>query len=431
MEDPMSTVTETMKAGVAIGATNIALATASLFDDPLGRLERVDLIELGEEVRSQPLKRSRLGPWLTARHDVATAIFKSPNVASSTTNGESRLLRLPTVSPGEVDPLEGSLTSLDGAAHTRIRRLVQPAFTPRAIDGWREATIRIAHQLVDAFPTDEAVDLVEQWSAPLPIAVISEMFGVPEADRSMFRSWGDSLALGLDRPRSVAEFNAVRRAASEASAFLLGLVEERRRNPGQDLLSVLANAEVDGERLDDREVLANAIFIIIAGFETTTNLLAMGTLELLTHRDQLEMAAADPSAAVPGLVEESLRYCSPVQYTYRTATDRIELPGTATLPAGAEIFILLAAANRDPAVFADPNRFDITRSDARGHLAFASGPHYCVGAALSRMEAEVAWTVLLERRPDVGAWRLAGEPVGTERGRLVRGLRSLPVMLGE
>jgi cytochrome P450 len=421
-----------LRSRMAIGVNNLALATAALLDDPLGQLERGDVARLGAGLRDRPLVRSRLGPWLTARHDVSTALFKHRGVISTPppATGLAGLLTLPTIPAGEIDPLFGSLVSLDGAAHTRIRRLIQPAFTPRAVEGWRQATWRIAHGLIDDMPERGAVDLVDQFASPLPIAVISEMFGVPDADRPMFRRWGDQLALGLDRPRSTAEVATIRTASSEASAYLSGLVDERRRRPGDDLLSVLATSEVEGERLQDHEVLANAIFIIIAGFETTSNLLATGTLELLEHPDQLRLLSTNPEGLAPGLVEESLRYCSPVQYTYRTTIEDITLEVADPIPAGSEVFLLLAAANRDPAVFHHPDQFDITRENARNHLAFASGPHYCIGAALSRMEAEVAWRALLERRPEVASWERAGEPVPTETGRLVRGLHSLPVELG-
>ncbi|MGF1668339.1 MAG: hypothetical protein ACFCVC_18925, partial [Acidimicrobiia bacterium] len=197
----MLTATERIRANLAIGSANLALTAASLLNDPLGLLESEDdLIRLGDDIRSAPLVRSRLGLWLTSRHDVSSLILKSSGVVSAppVVGSLARLLTLPAIPAGSVDPLSRSLTSIDAAAHTRIRRLIQPAFTPRAIEGWRQATEHIAHDLVDAFPIGQPIDLVEQWSAPLPLAVISEMFGIPEADRLQFRRWGDDLALGLD-----------------------------------------------------------------------------------------------------------------------------------------------------------------------------------------------------------------------------------------
>jgi cytochrome P450 len=333
----------------------------------------------------------------------------------------------PQMPEGEVDPLLDAIIAKDGDEHALLRKLLLPAFTHRVMQSWREATERIATGLMDRFPERGPVDLVPQWAAPLPMAVICEILGVPFIDRERFREWGNTLATGLDRPRSLSHAKRMEAAARGLTAYLADLLAARRRAPEEDLLSVLAAAEDEGNHLSDRDIIATASFLLIAGFETTVNLLGAGTLQLLEHRDQMAKVSADPGL-IPGLVEEALRYCSPVQYTFRTALAPIELPGGSVLKARQTITLLLAGANRDERVFEDPDRFDITRANARRHLAFGYGPHLCLGASLARMEAEVAWRLLLERYPDTSAWRLAGEPVRSP-GRLISGLQSLPVLL--
>jgi cytochrome P450 len=296
------------------------------------------------------------------------------------------------------------------------------------MQSWRDAADRVAERLVDALPSDRPVDLVRDWASPLPMAVICEILGVPFDDRDTFTAWGNTLAEGLDRPRSLGHARSMDSASAQLTAYLSALLDQRRRAPEDDLLSTLAQVELDGEILTDRDIVGTASFILLAGFETTVNLLGAGTQVLMEHRDQFAEVAAD-HGLLPAMTEEALRYVSPVQYTFRTALSPMDLPGGAVLGERDTIVLMLVGANRDPAVFADPHRFDIHRENARRHLAFGFGVHHCLGAALARMEAEVAWRHLLERFPDIDAWQLAGEPVPTP-GRIIHGLRSLPVRLG-
>ncbi|TEX51510.1 MAG: hypothetical protein B7C55_05190, partial [Actinomycetales bacterium mxb001] len=243
-----------------------------------------------------------------------------------------------------------------------------------------------------------------------------------------FTAWGNTLAEGLDRPRSLGHARAMDTASAALTSYLANLLTQRRRAPEDDLLSTLAQVELDGDTLTDRDIVGTASFILLAGFETTVNLLGAGTQVLMEHRDQFAEVSANHDL-IPAMTEEALRYVSPVQYTFRTALAPIALPDGSEMPKGDTIVLMLVGANRDPAVFADPNRFDIHRENARRHLAFGFGVHHCLGAALARMEAEVAWRHLLERFPDTDSWQLAGEPVPNP-GRMIHGLRSLPVRLG-
>ena len=417
---------------IAVHGNNLLARLAALTGDPYGRLEHdPDLLALGDALRSRPYVRSWTGIHLTARHDVCAAVLRSSHASSAPPAPDGWLQRLlwsgPTPPPGHADPVGESFVSLDGEDHARLRRLVQPAFSRSAIARMDELTTRTAHTLIDAMDTRNPVDLVTAFAAPLPMSVICGLLDVPYDQRTRFAAWGDALATGLDRARTLAAARRIDAAIVESSTALGALVAERRRRPGDDVLSVLA-AGTDDDRLDDRSVVATAAFLLIAGFETTVNLIGRGTEALLAHPEQLAAVAENPDRAVPDLVEEALRFTSPVQYTFRTLRAPLALPDGDELPAGTEIVLLLGAANSDPAVFDAPNRFDPTRSDARRHLAFGHGAHHCLGAALARLEATAAWRVLFERF-DPAAWRLAGTPEPSA-GRMIRGLRSLPVHLG-
>lgn len=403
----------------------------SRLGDPVGVLETTDDIPaFADSLRGEPIVRSRTGFAYTADYDVCSAILRSPDASADVPDARNlfeSILLGPSLPPDRIDPLLDAIITKDGAAHTRIRRLVQPAFTHRVMQGWREATERVATRLVDAIPTDRPFDLVHDLAAPLPMAVICEVLGVPYADREQFSAWGDTLASGLDRPRSLGHARSMDSAAEGLTAYLADLLAQRRAQPADDLLSAMAFAEVDGDHLDDRDIIGTASFLLLAGFETTVNLLGAGTELLLRHPDQFAEVLADPEL-IPDMVEEALRYVTPVQYTFRTALAPIELPGGDVLDERDTIVLMLVGANRDPRVFSDPYRFDIHRENARRHLAFGFGIHHCLGAALARMEAEVAWRTLFARFPDPKAWSIAGEPVSNP-GRMIHGLRSLPLQV--
>jgi cytochrome P450 len=418
--------------GASIGLFWAMTRAFSLIGDPAGEVETTDdLVGLAHRFREQPVVRSRGGFLYSSDYEVCSTVLRS--AAASADVPESRnlletILIGPQLPPDRVDPLLDAIIAKDGDEHTRIRKLVQPAFTHRVMQSWREAAERVAEQLVDAFPRSGPVDLVRDWAAPLPMAVICEILGVPFTDRDTFTVWGNTLASGLDRARSIGHARQMDAAARDLTDYLAQLLDERRRKPADDLLSTLAAVEIDGDVLTDRDIIGTSSFLLIAGFETTVNLLGAGTRVLMEHPDQLAEVATQPDL-IPALTEEALRYVSPVQYTFRMAVADIELPGGGQLDERDTIVLLLAGANRDPAVFTDPDRFDIHRENARRHLALGFGVHHCLGAALARMEAEVAWRHLFARFPDTTSWEIAGEPI-PQPGRMINGLRSLPVRLG-
>ena len=418
--------------GASLGLFWAITRAYSLMGDPGGQLETCDdLVTFANDLRSQRVVMSRGGFRYTSDYETCATVLKSPDASADIPEPRNLLesILLGPQPPAErIDPLLDAIITKDGDDHSRIRKLVQPAFTHRVMQSWRDAADRVAERLVDDLSTKSTVDLVKDWASPLPMAVICEILGVPFSDRDTFTAWGNTLAEGLDRPRSLGHARAMDTASAALTSYLANLLTQRRRAPEDDLLSTLAQVELDGDTLTDRDIVGTASFILLAGFETTVNLLGAGTQVLMEHRDQFAEVSANHDL-IPAMTEEALRYVSPVQYTFRTALAPIALPDGSEMPKGDTIVLMLVGANRDPAVFADPNRFDIHRENARRHLAFGFGVHHCLGAALARMEAEVAWRHLLERFPDTDSWQLAGEPVPNP-GRMIHGLRSLPVRLG-
>jgi cytochrome P450 len=312
---------------------------------------------------------------------------------------------------------------VDPPDHTRYRRLVSRAFTPRATAAFEPMIAKTAAALLDDLEQrDGPVDLVGGYAAQLPVLVIAELLGVPVERREDFLRWGAAAAATLDPGLPLRRYVRAERALRAMHVFLRGHFERLWREPGEDLVSRLVHLPPD-EALTERELHATVMLLLGAGFETTMNLIGNAVVLLDAHRDQWTALVADPGGWA-GAVEEVLRYDSPVQITGRSATAEVEIAGRA-VPAGTRVTLLLGAANRDPGVFPDPARFDITRANARDHLAFSAGIHYCVGAGLARLEAGIALRTLADRFPDL---RVTGVPVRRELQTL-RGFEHLPVTL--
>jgi cytochrome P450 len=288
---------------------------------------------------------------------------------------------------------------------------------------------KVADKLIyDLQKAEGPLEIVSKFANPLPIAMICEILGVPESDREKFIEWGNVLGqLGLDGPRNPEEKKLLEDSSAEITNYIAELLEVRRVTPGEDLLSVLASAEHDGSTLTNREIVATGAFLLVAGFETTVNLLSVGTAALIENRSELEKVAQNHSL-IPNMVEETLRFASPVQFTLRSAADDLVLSDGTKVRKGQSIILMIVGANHDPAVFTKPEVFDIERENARRNLAFGFGAHHCIGAALARLEAEVAWRKLLEAFPDVSKWNLAEEPV-LRGGRTIRGYKSVKINL--
>lgn len=311
----------------------------------------------------------------------------------------------------------------DAPVHTRLRGIVSRAFTPRMVEGLHAHMEEIATSLLAAVPDGEPFDLVETLTQPLPVIVIAELLGVPPEDRALFRRWSNAVATTTNLFPTPDVMAAARVASTELVAYLTRFIEERQRAPREDLITALVQAESEGSRLTRAELLAFCILLLIAGHETTTHLIGNGLQALLDAPDQLDALRAAP-ALVPAALEEMLRYDGPVQALVRVAMQETAF-GDVRVERGAVLLLLIAAANRDPARFPDPDDFDIHR-DAGGHLAFGLGPHYCLGAPLARLEATVAFEALFKRFPKLAA----AEP--PERGGTfaLRGLRRM-ALVGE
>jgi cytochrome P450 len=393
--------------------------------DPVARLmlpaTKADPYPLYARLRQRGLVRSPLGVFAAADHATVASILRDRRFSSSPVH--QRGYQPPSYPPGDPRaalPAE-SLLTMDPPDHTRLRRLVAGAFTPRAIAGFepwiREVTIR----LLTAADGAAGFDLIDTLAFPLPIAVICHLLGVPAEDQAQFRAWGHDVAATLD-PQTAATAQAQTHAAELAlTGYLEDLVRERRANPDHSILSALIAAEEEGDRLSSDEVVSTALLLLIAGFETTVNLIGNGSVALLGDPDSWDRLRQDP-ALVPAAVEEMLRYDSPVQMTSRIATEDVEVGGS-VIAAGRPVIVFIGGANRDPEVFEQPDEFRIDRPDPGRHLSFSLGTHHCLGSALARLEGRIAIEELTRRYP---ALELAAPPA--PRSLLVlRGFESVPV----
>ena len=313
----------------------------------------------------------------------------------------------------------------DPPDHTRLRGLVSKAFTPKVVESLRERTQQVVDELLDAAIAAERIDLVREFAQPLPVRIICDLLGVPVEDQDRFRVWSGALARGLDPdfllpPEVIAARND---GVLQFAQYFFELLAERRRKPGDDLLSGMVQAEEGGQVLSEEELLSTCMLLLVAGHETTVNLIAGGALSLLQNPDQFERFRTDPGVARSG-VEEMVRFVSPVQLTGRALVEDCQFGGV-ELEAGDFVVLLIASANHDPAQFEDPERFDVTRTP-NNHLGFGFGIHHCLGAPLARMEGQVALTSLVRRAPDLA---MTGD-VTYKTNVVLRGMNELPVSMG-
>ncbi|GAB2756361.1 cytochrome P450 [Salinifilum aidingensis] len=367
--------------------------------------------------RRGPLVRSRLGMWVASTHGMCDAVLRDGRFGVRTAEGAA--------SQPFADELgqDLSLLELDPPDHTRLRRLAAPAFRPRRLETYRERITRVAEDLVDAARRRGEFDLIRDFAAPLPIAVIQELLGVPPLDAERLARHGRVLGGALDGVRSVRQLRRLRESTAALAQLFDGVIAQRRAEPTEDVLGDLVRA-TDEQRLTGAELVGLCNLLLVAGFETTVNLIGNGTAALLDHPEQWERLCAEPQRA-SAAVEETLRWDAPVQATVRVAHEPVELGGCA-LPVNGMVLVLLGSAGRDPRQHAEAERFDITRRDRGEHLAFAGGRHYCLGAPLARLEGEVALRTLAMRLPDL---RRAG-PVRHRASSIIHGLSALPVRAG-
>jgi len=364
-----------------------------------------------------PVHRSPLGFWVLSRYEDVAASLRDPRFA------KEAIAEFVAARFGR--PVERtSMLDLDPPDHTRLRGLVSKAFTPRVVEVLRPHIQSIVDDLLHRADGAHAMDLIEDFAYPLPVIVICEMLGVPVSDRERFKQWGLDVARGLDAlllPPDSQVIVRSRESRQALTAYFRELIAERRRAPRADLLSGLIAAEEAGDRLSEEDLLATSILLLLAGHETTVNLIGNGTLALLRHPQQLQRLREDPGL-IGSAVEELLRYDGPVQRTARIPSADVVVGGR-TIPAGDMVMPFIGAADRDPAQFPDPDRLDLGRTPNR-HIAFGLGIHFCLGAPLARVEGQIAINALVQRFPKLA---LATDSPEFRQSLTLRGLSTLPV----
>ncbi|GGM56412.1 cytochrome P450 [Longimycelium tulufanense] len=371
-----------------------------------------------------PVVRSRLGLWASASYPVVSEVVRDNRfgVVPLPEDPWTRLRPREALSTdSSIHPINDSFLSKDPPDHTRLRRLAAPWFTPRALRERVGRVEQVVERDLDRLDTSRPIDLITEFAVRVPIQVICDLLGIAEPQHERFARWGQVLGRTLDGVRTVRELRWLQQTVAEMGTFFDELLAHKRQHPGDDVMSDLLAARVDGAPVGPADLVATTQLLLVAGFETTVNLIGNGVLTLLSHPREKQRFLANPDLA-DNVVEEVLRYESPVQFTMRVAKEDVTLAGT-LLRRHTPVLLLLSGANRDPAVFADRNRFDIGRENARDHLSFSGGIHYCLGAGLARIEGAVALRALFQRFP---ALELAGAP-RPRSSRLIHGVGSLPV----
>lgn len=372
------------------------------------------------------LVQSRLGIRLTASHALCQQVLRDNRFGVAPISALTKINLDRRAGDGErhVQPVDDSFLTRNPPEHTRLRRLVAPWFTPRGLRLREEAIGRAVGDRLDELARKPEFDAVNDFAVPIAMDTITRMLGVREVDQERFVWWGMTLAGTLNGVRTMAEVREVRRVLAELETFFTELIAHRREEPGEDLVSELVRAEAEGEPLTERDLLATAELLFVAGFETMVNLVGNAVVALLGD-DQARQDFLDDLDRADDVVEEALRIDSPVQYVARVATEPVVL-GPHHIPKGCTVVLLIGAANRDPAVFAEPGRFDLGRPNNREHLAFSAGVHFCVGAGLARVQARLMLRELFGRFPGM----VHAGPVRRRPSRNIRGVINLPVRTG-
>ncbi|KOV80737.1 hypothetical protein ADL01_11945 [Streptomyces sp. NRRL WC-3618] len=418
----MATLMDSKSAGFAfsakLGATRAILRAFGVFGDPFTRLlqGQEDPYPLYAKVRRRgPIHRSHLGAWVTGSHELGSQILRDRSLFLNREQGG-----VPGHEMMDEIPWNSSILGLDPPDHTRLRRLAQPAFGPRMISKYRVQVEKLCHGLLDQLSARDGFDLIEDFAGPLPLLVIGELLGVPEEYHDRFIHAGRKVGPVIDGVKSLKMAREFRGAVDDLDQVFTELIALRADEPGDDLISRLTVANGEG-KLSTEELLAFCTVLAVTGFETTTNLIGNAVLAMTGDRAQWDLLRDDPDLA-PRAVEETLRYDSPALQAQRVPHQDIALEGH-HIRAGSSVVVLIGAANRDPEVYDEPDRFDLTRENPAEHLSFSGGIHYCIGAPLARMEGETALRVLAERLPDL---RVAGQ-VRRRSSPVISGCTRLPV----
>ena len=367
--------------------------------------------------------------WCLTRYDDVAKVLRearfSSNIAENSNSKGMGLFGNQDESESRDEGFSESLLNIDPPKHTRVRGLAARAFTPKAIEAWRPRVVEMVDEILDRVEADGGCDLVPTLAFPLPFQVISELLGMPTDDREQLRAWSQAITLTLEPLITPEERKAATEASSHMQHFVEAVIDERRKAPREnDLLSALIAAEEQGDRLSNLELLSMVLLLFVAGHETTVNLIGNGTRLLMEHPDVLARFRADRSLDASA-VDELLRMDGPVQFTARATLEDVDF-GDAVVEKGSVVMPVLGAANHDPADFADPDSLILDRPNAASHMALGSGIHFCLGASLARLEAQIAIGRFVRRFSTI---EYAGEPEWAPRISL-RGMAKLPLQVG-
>jgi pimeloyl-[acyl-carrier protein] synthase len=367
-----------------------------------------------------PVHLSSLGIWMVSRYADVVQALRDPRLSSQQSHISRYSRQQGNLSP-VADLSSKCLFFRDPPDHTRLRRLVSKAFNPRVIEEIKTRIAEFVKEILDGLEGADAIDLIADFSRPLPVRTISELLGIPETDREQLKQWSHWLGQIFDPMKSSNLSAEVNQAVLEFRDYLIDLIAKRRQHPQDDLISALIQARDEQDKLTEDELLVTCMLLFASGEETTVNLIGNGMFSLLRHPDQLAKLQQQP-ALIPSAVEELLRYESPLQICGRTAIANLEIAGK-TIRKGVPVFLLVGSANRDPDQFPDPNRLDITRLENR-HLAFGDGIHHCLGSGLARIQGHIAINALIQRFPHL---QLQTDTPQWRENIFLRGLQSLPV----
>ena len=391
--------------------------------DPRDPAVRTDPYPIYRRLReTDPVHRSHFGYWVLSRYADVDAVLRAPGVSSEFYRNQVWAERRGGLDSPLVSSVRSWMLMLDGPAHRRIRGVISKVFTRGAVERLRPRVAAEANRLLDAMGEGET-DLIDSLALPLPVTVTCELLGLPTDNQVQCRGWTEQISRVIDPSITPDDVTKMNRAETEFREYVTDELDRRRSAPQEDILSLLVHAEIDGVRLTDHEIIANVLFLFVAGHETTVNLVGNGMLALLRHPDQLQRLRENPKL-IPSAIDEITRYDAPVQIVSRLLDKKVVLDD-AVLPADSKVMLLFGAASRDPERYTDPETLDVTRTGVKP-LAFSGGPHYCLGATLGKMETAVVLTELLRRysKIDLTADKLVWRPNVS-----FRGLKHLPLRL--